>query len=131
MSFMSFSKKGLSALEMQRQLDNKTYITIWILMHKIRKPMNERDDKYNLSGIIEFDEGHFEHAVKNDTQLKRGRISQRQTKVVVMAESTRLENIETGHKSNHYRCFKMKIIQSLEKEEVISKVVNSFIKTLS
>ena len=123
MSFMSFSKKGLSALEMQRQLGHKRYNTIWNLMHKIRKAMGERDDKYNLSGFIEFDEGHFEHAVKNDTQLKRGRGSQRQTNVAVMAESTPLENLETGHKSTHCRYFKMKVNQSFEKEELNSKVV--------
>ena len=63
MAFMSFSKKGLSALEMRRQLGHKRYNTIWVLMHKIRTGMGQRDDKYNLSGFIEFDEGHFEHAV--------------------------------------------------------------------
>ena len=131
MSFMSFSKKGLSALEMQRQLGHKRYNTVWNLMHKIRNAMGLRDDKYNLSGFIKFDEGHFEHAVKNDTQLNRGRGSQRQTNVAVMAESTPLENIETGHKSTHCRYFKMKVNQSFEKEELNSKVVNTSIKTQS
>jgi hypothetical protein len=59
MSFMNFSKKRLSALEMQRQLGHKRYNTVWILMHKIRKAMDERDGKYNLSGFIEFDVGQF------------------------------------------------------------------------
>jgi hypothetical protein len=56
---MNFSKKRLSALEMQQQLGHKRYNTVWILMHKIRKAMDERDDKYNLSGFIEFDVGQF------------------------------------------------------------------------
>ncbi len=123
MSFMSLSKKGLSALEMQRQLGRKRYNTVWNLMHKIRNALGLRDDKYNLSGFIEFDEGHIEHAVKNDTLLKRGRGSQRQTNVAVMAESIPLENIETGHKSTHCRCIKIKVNQSFKKEERSSKVV--------
>ena len=92
-------------------------------MHKIRLAMGQRDDRYNLNGFIEFDEGHFEHATSQSIDLKRGRGSQRQTNVAVMAESTPLENIETGEKSSHYRCFKMKVAQSFEKEELNSKVV--------
>ena len=99
MAFMSFSKKGISALEMQRQLGHKRYNTVWSLIHKIRLEMGQRDDRYNLNGFIEFDEGHFEHATSQSVDLKRGRGSQRQTNVAVMAESSPLENIETGE--NH------------------------------
>ena len=35
LSFMSFSKKGLSALEMQRQLGHKRYNTVWNLTQKL------------------------------------------------------------------------------------------------
>jgi hypothetical protein len=52
MSFISYSKKGLYALEIQRQLGHKRYNTVWNLMRKIRKAMGERYDKYNLSGFI-------------------------------------------------------------------------------
>ena len=40
-------------------------------MHKIRKAIGESDDKHILSGFIELDEYHFEHAVKNDTHLNQ------------------------------------------------------------
>jgi hypothetical protein len=40
-----------------------------------------------------------------------------------MAESTPLENIETGQKSTHCKYFEMKVNQSFEKEELNSKVV--------
>ncbi len=56
---------------MQRQLGNKRYNTVWNLMHKIRKAIGESDDKHILSGFIELDEYHFEHAVKNDTHLNQ------------------------------------------------------------
>lgn len=60
MALMSFSKKGISAMEMQRQLGHKRYRTIWVLMHKIRSGMGKRDDLYTLDGIVELDEGYFE-----------------------------------------------------------------------
>ena len=78
-AFMSFSKKGVSALEMQRQLGHKFYEPVWAMMHKIRKSMGKRDEKYNLSDMIEFDEGYFEveTSEKEQENLKRGRGSQK------------------------------------------------------
>ena len=119
-AFMSFTKKGLSASEMQRQLGHKRYEPIWNMMHKIRQAMGNRDSLYQLEGSIEFDEGHFETeqnaAIRSN--LKRGRGSQRQTNVGVMAESTPLEDIETDKKSSHCRYFKMKVLDSFEKQEI-------------
>lgn len=59
MAFMSFSKKGISAKELQRQLGYKRYDTIWLLMHKIRKAMGSRDARYTFKGTLELDEGVF------------------------------------------------------------------------
>ena len=52
--------------------------------------------------MVEFDEGCFETEIDNEsrTSLKRGRGSERQVNVAMMAESTPLENISTGRKSN-------------------------------
>lgn len=57
---MSVTKKGFSALEMQRLIGHKRYEPIWYMMHKIRRIMGKRDDAYQLSGHIEIDEGFFE-----------------------------------------------------------------------
>lgn len=130
MAFMSSTKKGISALEMQRQLGHKRYNTIWSLMHKIRKAMGERDNIYELEGAIEFDEGYFECATPEKTVLKRGRGSQKQSNTVVMAESTPLEDITTGKKSSHCRYFKMKVMESHLKEE-INEVVQTNINEKS
>jgi len=59
MAFISFSKKGLSAKEIQRQLGRNRYESIWLLMHKIRKAMGNRDQLYQLSDMVEMDEGYF------------------------------------------------------------------------
>jgi len=118
MAFMSSTKKGVSALEMQRQLGHKRYRTIWVLMHKIRAGMGKRDDRYTLEGMIELDEGYFEKTTSIHTQLKRGRGSQAKTNVAVMAESTALEDLETGAKSSQFRYAKMKVLTSHKSSEI-------------
>jgi hypothetical protein len=60
MAFMTFSKKSISASELQRQLDHPKYDTVWRLMHKIRQAMGKRDALYQLDGAVEFDGGYFE-----------------------------------------------------------------------
>ena len=76
-------------------------------MHKIRSAMGKRDALYQLEGAIEFDEGYFEKATSEKVKLKRGRGSQRQLNVAVMAESTPLEDLETKTKNSQCRYFKM------------------------
>ena len=128
MAFMSFTKKGLSAKELQRQLDHSRYATVWSMMHRIRKAMGQRDKQYNLDGMIEFDEGYFStDTSKRDKQkLKRGRGSQKKTNVAVMAESTHLEDIDTGKTSKHCRYFKMRVLESHNSEEIDQVVEESF-----
>jgi len=126
MALMSFSKKGISALEMQRQLGHKRYETIWKLMHKLRRGMGLRDDLYKLEGTLEFDEGYFSHATASKEPVKRGRGSHKKQNVAVIAESTPLENIETGKQSNHCRYFKMKSLVDHKKqnaENILEKFV--------
>ena len=128
MAFMSSTKKGISALEMQRQLGHRRYETIWRLMHKIRKAMGQRDSKYQLNGEIEFDDSYFSKATPESIKNKRGRGTKSKAKVAVIAESTPLEEIETGVKSSHLRYIKMKMIKNLTSEElnsIVSKNVSS------
>ena len=124
MAFMTYSKKMISASELQRQLNHPKYDTIWRLMHKIRDTMGKRDDLYQLKDMVEFDEGFFEKATSENIKLKRGKGSQKQMNVAVMAESTPLENIETGKKSSHCRYFKMKVLTN-HKSDNINEVIES------
>jgi hypothetical protein len=124
MAFMSFSKKGISATELQKQLEHSRYETVWVLMHRIRRAMGKRDSLYGLSGMLEFDEAYFEVGAsgKDKQNLKRGRGSQKQMNVAVMAESTPLEDIETGREWKQCRYFKMKVLGSQD-SDVVNKVV--------
>lgn len=125
MAFMSFSKKGISAHELQRQLDHSRYATVWSLMHRIRNAMGHRDAQYTLEGMIEFDEGYFEKATPEGIKLKRGKGSEKQQNVAVMAESIPLEDPETGQVSKHCRYFKMKVLDTQKKEDINDAVKES------
>ena len=60
------------------------------MLHKIRSVMGQRNAQYTLSGMIELDEGFFstERDENEKTEpLKRGRGSQKRSKVLVMFES--------------------------------------------
>lgn len=131
MAFMTFSKKTISASELQRQLDHPKYDTVWRLMHKIREGMGKRDVLYRLEGASEFDEGYFEKATSEFVELKRGRGSQRQLNVIVMAESTPLEDIETRKKQRQCRYFKMKVLSDHTADTINETISESFQETSS
>jgi hypothetical protein len=128
MAFMSFSKKGISATELQKQLGHSRYESVWTMMHRIRQAMGKRDNLYHLEGMIEFDEGYFKTEIseKEKQNLKRGKGSQQQLNVAVMAESTPLEDIETGKTSKQCRYFKMKVLEGHQSEDV-NQVVQGII----
>lgn len=120
MFLMSTTKKGFSAKEMQRQLGLKRYEPVWAMVHKIRKAMGNRDAQYTLEGMIEMDEGYFTVASTEVEQNegKRGRGAAGKQNVMVSAESTPLEDLDTGEKSNHVRYFKAKVLENHEAEQV-------------
>lgn len=78
--------------------------------------MGKRDDSYRLEDMVEYDEAFVGKAVNNITKsnLKRGRGSQKQAKMAVIAESTVSENPESGELGKSCRYFKMKKIKNLE-----------------
>jgi hypothetical protein len=109
---LSTTKKGFSSKEIQRQLGLKRYEPVWAMVHKLRKAMGQRDDRYTLEGMIEMDEGYFTiEATENDHKTqKSGRGSKTKSNVMLMAESTVLEDINTGKVDRHCRYFKAKVL---------------------
>jgi hypothetical protein len=53
---MATSKKGVSMLYLQNQLGLGSYHTAWLIGHKIRQAMFQRDSSYTLGGTVETDE---------------------------------------------------------------------------
>ncbi len=85
---MTYTKKSISALEMQRQLGHKRYEPIWAMMHKIRKAMGNRDSRYQLEELIELDDGFvktFKDKDGDDSNgNKLGRGTQENSNILVM-----------------------------------------------
>ena len=53
------SKKGISALQVQRMLDLGSYRTAWMMMHKIRFALQDPVFADKLSGTVEVDETYI------------------------------------------------------------------------
>ena len=56
---MAMAKVGVSVAQVQRMLDIRDYKTAWLMAHKVRKAMTDRDAKYSLAGLVEMDETFF------------------------------------------------------------------------
>ena len=74
---MAMDKVGVSISEMQRVLEIRDYKTAWLMAHKVRKAMADRDAGYRLVGLIEMDDSFF--GPKGTT---RGRGSERKSTVL-------------------------------------------------
>lgn len=141
---MTVTKKGFSALEMQRLIGHKRYEPIWYMMHKIRRVMGKRDARYQLTGYIEIDEGFFErvddkaviaenkekNTSEEEKNKKRGRGSEKQAKVLVMVESRPIEagQLKKGKPGRKSGYLKMKVMEGLKADsinQVVSKDVEA------
>ncbi len=77
---MATSRTGVSIAEMGRELSIGDYKTIWVMAHKIREAMGQRDAQYRLAGLVEMDESFFG---PKSLKSKRGRGSERKTTVLI------------------------------------------------
>lgn len=123
------TKKTFSALEMQRQIGHKFYEPIWYMMQKLRITMGYRDSQYKLDKIVELDEGFFESVdTEKDEEekavpKKRGRGSQKQTTVMVMASTVHdFGNLKKYNKPTKFRYVKMLVVDNLKGKTVDGKV---------
>lgn len=128
MFLMTATKKGFSSKEIQKQLGMKRYEPVWAMVHKLRKAMGNRDARYTLEGMIEMDEGYFtvESSEVEKSRGKRGRGAAGKSPVSVMAESTQLEDVETGEKTSQCRYFKARVLESHHADEINDTVRESF-----
>lgn len=77
---MAISKTGVSIAEMGRELAIQDYKTIWVMAHKVREAMAQRDARYRLAGLVEMDESFFG---PKSHEGKKGRGSERKTTVLI------------------------------------------------
>ena len=87
--------------------------------------MGKRDNLYQLSGQVELDNAFITTLIPEDQKdkaLKRGVGSQKQSKVVVMSESTFVDNPKPGKKPKRVNHIKMMVIDDL-KADTVSNIV--------
>lgn len=77
------SKKGISALQLQRELGLGSYRTAWFMAHRIRHAMET--DTSLFSGTVEVDETYVGGKPRYKGQSKRGR-GTKKTPVMVLVE---------------------------------------------
>ena len=129
MHLLTSTKKSFSAKEIQRQLGHKRYHPVWHMVHKLRQAMGKRDGEYILAERIELDDGYFSTEVPEGEKakpLKRGRGSQKKSKVLVMAESEMAEAPNPGQKPRRVGYLKMKVIEDLK-----SATINNLVENLA
>ena len=138
MHLLTSTKHAFSAKELQKELDKKRYEPCWAMLHKLRNAMGERDENYVLQEFLEFDEAFFstfsnytkkekrEQISNTAILLKRGKGSQKKSKVLVMTESKpaseeeqKLGGYKKSRKINHV---KMIVVEDLKKETINAEV---------
>ena len=81
---MSHDKKGISAMQLAKEI-GVSYPTAWLMLHKIRKAMSDRDQHYRLSGLVEVDEGYVGGEEHGEGRRGRGTRGLRTKSVVAVA----------------------------------------------
>jgi hypothetical protein len=106
---------------------------IWAMLHKLRQVMGMRNARYQLAEMVELDEDFFSTEMEEnekDKPLKRGRGSQKKSKVLVIAESV---PVEGGSKSKDGKPrkvghIKMFVIEDLKTSTIDEKVIENMDK---
>jgi transposase-like protein len=130
MHLLTVTKKSFSSSELQRQLGHKRYQPIWEMLHKLRNVMGKRDSKYRLSGQVELDNAFITTLIpdeQKDEKLKRGAGSQNKSKVMVMTESTLVENPKPNKPPRRVNHIKMQVVPDLKADtatEIVKEQVD-------
>jgi len=64
-------KRGISALALSDKIE-VSYKAAWYMLKRIRAAMAQRDDRYALGGIVEFDDSYFGAKIKGNRGRKAG-----------------------------------------------------------
>jgi transposase-like protein len=64
-------KKGIAALELAKQI-RVSYTTAWLMLHKLRRAMRQRNLGYRLDGLVEVDECYVGGTAEGTGSVGRG-----------------------------------------------------------
>lgn len=86
---LSQNKNSYSVLGLKKLLNIHLYRTAWMMAHKIRKALADRDAQYKLAGLIEMDDSYFGQCRVSG---KRGRGAENKAKVIVSVQVNEWKN---------------------------------------
>jgi transposase-like protein len=89
---MCQSKKGISAMQIHRQIGSGDYRTAWYMCHRIRAAMKNQTFR-KLTGVVEVDETFIGGKDKNRHKDKRQHLSGVRGKVAVIGAISRKGNV--------------------------------------
>ena len=78
---MAQDKKGIAAVKLAKQI-GVCYTTAWLILHKLRRAMRDRTQRYKLQGLVEVDETY----VGGRAPGTPGRGAEKKTPVAVAVE---------------------------------------------
>jgi len=102
---VAHDKRGVSAAMLARELE-VSYPTAWLVLHKIRKAMGDRDARYLLAGIVEMDETFFGGPTEGG---KRGRGSAKTPVLVSLSLN----------ESGNPRYVKMRVVDNMKSDTIV------------
>jgi len=102
---VAHDKRGISANHLAGQI-GVSYPTSWLMLHKIRKAMGDRDALYQLEGIVELDDAFFGAPKEGG---KRGRGTEKAKVIVGLSLTPR------GNPVN----VKMQVVENLQRQTII------------
>lgn len=109
-------KTGCSIRHLQKMLEIKCYKTAWTMAHKIHKAMQEREDIYQLAGVLEMDDSYF--GERNVTG-KGGRGAERKSPVIIAVGKHWFKGKEKPS------FIKMAVVNNMKRQSVEEFVQNS------
>jgi transposase-like protein len=97
--FICSSKKGMSAKQLQRELEFGSYETAWFMSHRIREAMNNGPLEKALKGTVEMDETYVGGKPRpgDGNEHKRGRGTSKTPVVAVVERSGESHSTPVSH----------------------------------
>jgi hypothetical protein len=107
---MGTTSKGVSMRYLQKHLGIKSYRAVWLMGHKIRRAMMQREDLYKLRGKVEVDQMQIGHQSPENRRKIR---EDRRTRFLMA--------IQEGQKGNP-RFVKFEELESFFKDDLIRPI---------
>jgi hypothetical protein len=106
--FMGTTPKGVSMRYLQKHLGIKNYKTVWLMGHKIRQAMIQREGLYRLKGAVQVDT--FKLGRQSDDDRRKRREDR---------HTTFLMGVQEGETKNYPRFVTFEQLETVFKNEVL------------